>query len=223
MEKSVYIKTAVIALVIFIAGIMMGLWLGQAKVNVLELTTSDLKDSVDNAEFQFALMDILKPEIACNYLISTADELGKTSDELASEVERYESAQKIAESDFVSLKRDYTSTLIRDWVAVEKIKKACEGDYVTILYFYSNENCEDCKDQGIILTYIKDKLDGNVMIFPLDTDLDVSTVNALEESFGVQTYPSLVIENSLYSGYQSLEEVTSALCAYNNNLEICEH
>ena len=167
-----------------------------------------------NAEFQFALMDILKPEVACNYLISTANDLGKKSDELASEVERYESSQKITESDFLNLKNEYTLALIRDWVSVEKIKKACNGDYVTILYFYSNKNCDQCKDQGIVLTYIKDKLGDNVMTFALDTDLNITTVNALKESFEISSYPSIVIENKMYSGYQSLEEVTAALCAY---------
>lgn len=221
MVKEIFIKTTAVALVVFIAGILLGLWLGQAKVSALEETTTNLRDSIENAELQFALIDILNPEIACNYLIATANDLGKKSDELASEVERYESTQKITESDFIKLKTEYTSTLIRDWVTVEKIKTTCASNYTTILYFYSNINCDTCKNQGIVLTYMKDRLKENVMIFPLDVDLGLATVNALKDSFGIDKYPSLIIENKLQSGYTSLDDIKGIMCSNNSDVSIC--
>jgi len=221
MEKGIFIKTTIITSIIFILGIIFGLWIGQERVSALEQTTSALKDSVETAELQFALLDVLKPEVACNYLISTASDLGNKSDELASEVERYENSQKIDDTSFSTLKKQYTTTLIRDWVTVEKIKKVCEGDYLTIIYFYSNKDCDKCEDQGIVLTYIKDVLKENVMIFALDTDLGLTTVNSLRDSFGIDSYPSLVIENKMYSEYLSLEEINKILCSYKSDLSVC--
>lgn len=208
-------------LVVFAAGVLFGLWVGQEKVTELEQTTASLKSSIETAELQFALLDVLEPDVACNYLVSTANDLGKKSDELALEVERYESTQKINERDFQSLKKEYTATLIRNWVTLEKIKDACESSYTTILYFYSNNDCSKCKDQGIVLTYIKDKLEDDVMIFALDTDLNLMTVNALKESYGIGEYPSMVIRDSKYSGFISTEEITSVLCNGNKALSIC--
>jgi len=195
--------------------------MGQEKVSELSDVTSSLKDSIETAELQFALLDVLKPEVACNYMISSANELGKKSDELASEVERYENSQKIDDISFAALKKEYTITLIRDWITVEKIKKACQGDYLTILYFYSNKNCEHCKDQGIVLTYVKDVLKDNVMIFSLDTDLDSITVNSLRDSFGITEYPSIVVEDKVLNGFTSLEEITKILCDYKSTSDLC--
>jgi hypothetical protein len=219
--KGLFIKTAIITLLIFGAGIMFGLWISQEKVGELEQTTTSLKSSIENAELQFALLDILEPEIACNYLATSAKELGKKAASLAKDVERFESSQRIDESDFIELKKEYTSTLIKDWVVLEKIKDTCNSTYITVLYFYSNENCDKCLDQGIVLTHIKDQLEQDIMIFALDSDLGLLTVDALRDSYGIEKYPALIIENVLYPGYLSLEELTSVLCSHNKELEIC--
>lgn len=208
-------------LVIFILGIIFGIWLGQDRVSELEQTTNELRLSIETAELQFSLLDVLSPEITCNYLSTATDELGKKSDELASEVDRYESSQKITEKEFLNLKQEYTVTLIRDWIAVEKIKEICNGNYSTILYFYSNDNCGRCKDQGIVLTYIKDTFDGDVMIFSLDTGLDMAIVNTLRDSFHVTGYPSVVINNKKYSEFMSADEITDILCKENPTSALC--
>jgi len=210
-----------VTLILFGAGLLFGLWIGQEKVDALTQTTLDLESSIDNAELQFAMLDILEPEIACNYLIKSANELGKESDKLALEVERYENAQKISEKEFSALKKQYTSTIIRNWITLEKIKETCEGEYTTLLYFYSNEQCNDCESQGIILTDMKDELSEDIMIFALDAHLNMMIVNTLRDSYNIYSYPSIVIDNEKYSGLVSIEELTDILCEQNEKLEIC--
>lgn len=221
VSKGLFLKTAVITTVIFAVGIWVGLWLGEEKVSSLETTISSLHEDIDDAELQFLMIDVLEKEAACNYMIQTANDLGEEAGALAFEVERYENAQKIDDSSFVGLKKRYTNTLIRNWLTLEKIKKTCDGKYSTILYFYSNKECDLCEDQGIILSFLKEKLDHDLLIFALDTDIGVAAVDALKESYEITAYPSLVINGEVYTEFKTKEELTGTLCDFNDDLKIC--
>lgn len=219
---NIFIKTGIVATIIFALGIFFGLWMGNERVSDLETVISELQADIDNAELQFTLADVLGPEVSCNYLRLTANELGKESVELAKDLERHENAQKITEGSFKRLKRQYTSVIISNWITLEKIKKTCDVDYNTLLFFYSNKACNACEDQGIVLSYLKDRLGGNLLVFALDSDLEMNTVNALAESYEITEYPAVVFNQEINYGFQDLETLTEMLCDTNNELSICQ-
>jgi thiol-disulfide isomerase/thioredoxin len=221
ITDNVYLRAAVLTTVVFTVGVIIGLWLGQEKVSSLETGLTNLKGSIANTELQFLLLDTLKGNMSCNYLLTQADSLANESGVLAVEVDRYENAQKIDDASFVQLKTSYITVLINDWLTLEKIKRTCGGTYATVLYFYSNKKCDKCLDQGIVLSYLKEKLGNDIMTFALDGDLGMSVVNSLKAAYGITEYPTLVINGDVYNGYTDLNKTTRSLCSYNSNFSVC--
>jgi len=220
-QNNVFLRAAVLTTIIFVLGVWFGLWVGDEKVSQLQNTISGLQENINEAELQFLFLDITESNISCNYLISTANRLGEETTSMASEVDKYENAQKVDDAAFKALKKTYTITLVRDWLTLEKIKQSCNGSYTIVLYFYSNKQCDKCQDQGIVLSYLKEKLDNEVLIFALDGDIDLDIIKALRESYVIYEYPAIVVNGKTYQGYQDLANLTEIMCGFNQDLEIC--
>lgn len=218
MVKDILIKTTIVTTIVFISGIFFGLWIGEKRVSELERIIVNLNENINNAELQFLFFDVMGEEISCRYLIKEAENLGNEASSLGKEVERFENAKKIDENSFRELKKKYTSVLIRDWLMLEKIKKTCNEDYITVLYFYSNKKCEKCEEQGIILLYLKEKFKENFLVFAIDSDVSLEIVRMLKDVYEVKEYPTLVINGEVY-GFLNLKELEGIVCS--SNTELC--
>lgn len=196
----VYIITTVISTLLFITGILLGITISGQRVNILDGEINYLRDSIENIELEFLFLDMMAGNISCSYFIGEANRLAVDSTELGASVDLYEQTQRWDDPTYLSLKSRYMLVTVRDWLMLEKIKKTCLGNYTTILYFYGSE-CPECATQGFVLTYLKDKYPQQVMVFSLDTGLDVPIVNALKTSYNVTEYPSIVVDNKRYSGF----------------------
>lgn len=215
-NKSNYIITAIITSFIFLLGFLLGIQIEKEKVSYLEKTINELSLSVENAELEFLFLDIMEGNISCNYFFSEANNLSQMASKLGDELTEYEKNEKTESQQFYDLKKKYTIVLIKDWLILEKIKKTCGGNYVTVIYFYSNLNCSSCVDQGLILDYFKLKYGENLLIFALDADLDLSLIRALKTSYSISELPTLVINNKKYSGYIDTNTLSQILCKESN-------
>lgn len=218
---NIFIKVGIITTIVFISGILFGLVVGGERVSELEKTIINLNNNINNAELQFLFFDVMGKNASCQYLIKEAGNLGDEAEQLGREVELFENSRKIDEKSFHQLKMRYTSVLIRDWLMLEKIKKTCEGNYITLLYFYSNKQCDKCQEQGIILSYLKEKLKDRFLVFAIDSDLELQIVKMLKDAYSVQEYPTLVINGEVYPGFMDIQEIKNITCNYNKDLEIC--
>ena len=93
-----------------------------------------------------------------------------------------------------------------------------KNDFVTVLYFYSNDGCSDCSKQATILTYLKEKHPDNIMNFALDSDIDLNTVKMLKSIYDVSKTPSLVINEDKYDGLVDLDTMKQIIC---NKTAVC--
>ena len=217
---NIFLKTAILTTLIFFLGLFVGIFISSEKVSELESEMHGLQMSIENIELEFLFLDTMKSKISCAFFISEAEKLGEETGKLASQVERYENMQKIDDSEFKELKSRYTLTLIRDWLTLEKIKQACNGTYITVLYFYSNKNCDKCEDQGMVLSFYKEKLKSDIQIFAIDGDLDLRIVSALKAAYNITTYPTLVINGKEHYGFYDKEDLKEIFCEY-ENLTLC--
>jgi len=195
----VYIITTLVSTLLFITGLSLGMALSTQQMNVLDYEITNMRNSIENIELEFFFLDMMSGNISCSYLIGEANRLAVESSDLGARVDQYEQTQRFEDPNYISLKSRYMLVTVRDWLTIERIKRTCYSDYRTVLYLYG-DNCADCATQGFILTYLKEKYPQKLMIFSLDTSLDVPIVNALRTSYNVTQYPSLVIEGRTYSG-----------------------
>lgn len=218
---NIYIKTAITTTTIFVIGILLGLTLSSEKVSQLESDMYDLQENMESVELQFMFLETMEEDISCESLSKEALFLGSETQALAKQVELYESTAKLDETEFKQLKSEYMLTLIKDWLFLEKIKQNCDSEYITVVYFYSNTYCADCEEQGVFLSYFKSKLDENLQVFSIDTDLDLRIISSIEASYNITEYPSLIINGNRYEGLMDKEQLTEIFCANQPELNIC--
>ena len=106
----------------------------------------------------------------------------------------------------MTLKRYYSLLEIKDYLLINSATK-CINRPTTIIYFYKS-NCDECKAQGDVLTYIRQHNPGKLRVYSFDQDLDVSAVKTLANIYKVKPpFPALVIKSKAYNGFKSMEDI----------------
>lgn len=110
------------------------------------------------------------------------------------------------------LKKDYTIVSIRQWLMVKKFKESCKGDMNIILFFYSNKiNSSESESQGYLLDYLYRKHPENLVIYAFEWEQDNPALNTIKQIYGVNSVPTIVINDRTLSGFQSQEKIESLL------------
>ena len=150
----------------------------------------------------------------CNALTKT---LEKNIDEVERTAQKLEDFIKDTDSkeDYSILKRQYVISQIRYWLLVQEANKICKKDSIPVLYFYSvsEEGCGECTTQGVILSYLKEVLKEKLLIFSLDANFDEEPlVSLITGNYNIERTPSLVINEKVYEGLRSKEELLKLFC-----------
>jgi len=141
--------------------------------------------------------------ISCESIIGAYHtSIGKLDDSRL-KLEKYINTASVKEEEYERLKDHYANLQINYWILANKINTLCDdSNMYPILYFYANEQkCPQCEDQGVHLSYVKAKLNENVLIFSLDID-KLGPIQLLGQQYDVYSRetPIIVINEKSY-GY----------------------
>ncbi len=114
-------------------------------------------------------------------------------------------------SDVIGLKKYYSLLQIKDYLLMKELAEKCNFKPVTIVYFYSNEDCDECTRQGYVLTALREKYP-MLRVYAFDANLDLSAIKTLQTvTKAPASVPSLIIDGKVFTGFSSLEEIESRL------------
>src|SRR3989338_4959113 len=130
-----------------------------------------------------------------------------------------DNVQRVRESTLINtreteiIERTYLNDNIRYWIFAKKAKEICNANIVTILYFTTTNKCDECEQQGDILSYYKKKLQDNILIFPINTALreKETIISVLESQYEITTTPAIVIEDTTYTEPLTREQLLEIL------------
>lgn len=140
------------------------------------------------------------------WMNTTVDDLRQ----LRLEVAAYESSNKINNEEYTTVKKRYMNLLLQNLVQVRNYDQNCEQEVVDIIYFYS-DNCDACTDQATILTQVRQDYGRDVVVYPLDTELGMQPINFLQNYYQVDRYPTLVVDDEVYEGFQPKNNLTKTI------------
>lgn len=195
-----YLLAFVITAAIFVTAILISTWIDNKRVDEVRSIQDSISLNILSSETQFNLLK----EAACDDLFSSGigQELGDLSDRLS----YFESIGRGSDTDVTTLKRYYSLLEIKDYLLINSATK-CINRPATIIYFYKS-NCDECKSQGDVLTYIRQHNPGKLRVYSFDQDLDVSAVKTLANIYKVKPpFPALVIKGRAYNGFKSTEDI----------------
>lgn len=128
-------------------------------------------------------------------------------------LESYINSAQSQEEEYFRLRDHYANMQINYWLLAKQIDTLCQGNFSTILYFYSEDEeiCPACEDQGIHLTYVKQRLQDDVLIFSFNVEND-GPIDLLKQNFEVDSreLPVVVINEEVF-GFLENEEIFDEL------------
>lgn len=203
-----FVFAFLIAGVVFFGGLFLGGHITSLQINSITRYQEDLKISLTSLELQH---DLLKQNI-CE--ISDFNLFGAELGELGRQLESLEKGYSNNEKNILKLKEPYFLLEIRHYLLLQEARTKCGSDINLVLYFYSNnpEQCGQCDDQGYVLSYLQDRIGYDKMkIYSFDIRSQSPSVRTLMDLYGVEGAPLIVINDTSYDQFLSLEEIAQIL------------
>lgn len=199
-----FVTTAIFATAFFASN-----FFSQKRVESVKFIQDSIAIDILASETQF---DLLK-EVSCQNVSESmlSPELNALGDKLShTESERGEKDETV-----IYLKKYYSLLQVKDYLLSKKLAEKCgsKKKQVFIIYFYSNKGtCADCQKEGYVLTRLKEKYP-ELRVYSFDYDLSLSVIDSLKAIYRINPspLPALVIEDTKYTGYKSIEELEALL------------
>ncbi|MEK6932365.1 MAG: thioredoxin family protein [Nanoarchaeota archaeon] len=214
LKKSRYLIAFLITLAIFIIGILVGLVMSGERKGFLEEQNQIQRLDYDSINVQYLyLSNLLKEERDCstasNLMSVQIDRLGV----LGGKLEDFIKNANLDSGGFDLLKREYTINELRYWLFSKNVNDICDDDKVSILYFYSNNDCGACRTQGFVLENLKSEFGKKLLVFSLDSEFQLEPMlNIIKDKYNITATPTLVINEKKYVGLKNSDELFNLIC-----------
>ena len=225
-ERKVSKKRFLIALIltcaIFLLGLLVGHTLSLERTDYLVDITYKQKLDYESLQLQSLYLDLSATNASCSIFNNILETSLNDVADAQSKVDFY--MLESAEKSYTELKRDYILTQIRYWLLNKKIKENNKEEHISVLYFYSNQDCVECGAQGTILTYLKEKLKDKLLVFSLDADFTGEPMVAvLKQTYNITKIPSIVIEDEVFDKLIGKDDLIKEICShYTIKPQICQ-
>ncbi len=207
VSKGKYIAAFIVTVSIFVIGLFIGL-------EFSDYTTSQFQREQDLLKIQLTSVDIKNELIGkTDFCSLELESLLKDKVSLGERIEALEISQGKDDPDVLIQKEFYQLVQIKTWLLLRDLKISCSNiNQNIILFFYTNKEDKDGRDkmsqtQGFLLNELYYNYPESIAIFSFDINTDNTALETLKEIYGVKEAPTVIINEKLYSGFKSSEEV----------------
>ncbi len=196
-----YSVAFVFSVVLFSAGIFIGLQLSSQVSAEFASQAEQLRAGTRDLEVLLLLVSSANSggTRLCPALLSQARALDARTTDFGVSLDVLEKSRGRLDVGVQSLKRDYSVMQVRDYLLFNQISSSCAAPLHQIVFFYTNDGCADCVEQGAILRGYK-RLHPDVLIYSLDVDIGTPITQALTQAFAITSYPSMLVDGKSVSG-----------------------
>lgn len=213
-KKRVFWEALFLTVVVFLFGLLIGVWYESAK-------SSDMNDYYTNSEL--SLMDVFALNSLMTLNSESCETLTNANLEFADKIyqeavilEKYESVGKVTEDmEIVHKRYDVLRTFL--WINTIKTSEKCQRDYSTVIYLYEyfSKDLAQKARQNVwskILSDLKEEQGKNILLIPIASDSNLTSLDSLISKFNVTSYPVVIIdEKYVISDLSSVEELEKYL------------
>ena len=220
-SKNKYFAAGVATLIVFVLGILLGIVIDQKKYEYVMGLTMEQDVEFNSLQVQYLYLDNIGGPNSCKVIEQTLENNLRMFQPILERLIDYEE-NKQYNNEYELLKRKYLLANIRYDLLAQRSKAECGTDLVRVLYFY-NSDCKICGDQGFLLSTFKDSLEDKLLVFPIDMDFTQEPIlSVLSTQYDVTEFPTLVIEDTKYVGFQDKASLISKICPlYKEKTGLC--
>ncbi len=193
-KKNAFWEAFLIAAVVFILGLLLGLFIEQNRVQQVNDYFSQAEVSLLDS---VALSNSIDISNSCQSLISSSTQFADNIYLKAQLLEQYEASGKISDSlIIIHAKYDLLRTIL--WQNLIKLESKCPGQFNSVVYLY-NYNPPSIQEKATeqvwskILGELKQKEGNNMILIPIAANNNLSSLDYLVEEFNISKFPAVII------------------------------
>ena len=213
--KNVFWQALILTIIVFVAGIFLGIAYEGSKIDEINdyyvLSEIFLMDSFALSK----LTDIGAGLVNCGVLVDANIEFADKIYEEAYILEQYEESGKLSEAlKILHRKYDLLRTLL--WINLIDIPDKCKENVSVVIYLYEYET-EDLIKKATnrvwskILFDLKQEMGNKIILIPIATDSDLTSLNSLISRYNISEYPVVIIDEHIISEINFVEELREYL------------
>jgi hypothetical protein len=208
--KNVFLKAAIITAAVFLIGIYVGFVLDSMRVEEVKSRITEIDNLWNDVRLlQSYIQKFSNRTDYCEFLLDENLKVGDKIYEEGLKVEEYENTNRFA-SNLILEKTRYALLDLQFWINSIDLKKLCNGNYSTVIYFYSQyDRTPDQNFQDRVLWDLKQECGPKIIYITFPADMDISTIEVVKNIYGIETIPSILInEKTLLNSPVTLREIT---------------
>lgn len=193
--KKIFARSFVIAILLFVAGILLGLGIDFAR-------TSDMVNDFRQSELDSESYLIEQNFLAffggdkCAQAEQRLNQLSKELGKIGTYLIKYESKNIVKQKDYDYYLRKYFLSEIKTYTYYSQIKTECDIGEDIILFFFKVDE-PDSVNQGDILDVIVSQ-NKDVSVFSINVDYkDDPVIESVKSKYNIKTTPTLIINNDI--------------------------
>ncbi len=199
---SVYVKAAVITLVLFVGNFFLVKYIDESRAADIASKLDEIEYEMQNERTLLLYAQTVNSSSAQNLCPAlearTRDQINRIYDVLA-RMQQASAANVL--SDIEKIKRRYVLMNSELWLYVAQLNKLCGATGIfPILYFYPDrQDCLECRAQADVLNAVRDECK-NIRIFAFPTDMDIGIVEVIKRQYSVNSTPTIVVNETVFRG-----------------------
>jgi hypothetical protein len=201
----IYAAAFAISLAIFLVGIYIGTLIDQANIRSISDDVSNISEKV--ASIQLLLLAEGNSSAFCPVYSSSLDSIDGDVERIGYKLTYLEDEKGVYDAE---LKKKYFIVEAESYLLSQKVRSLCGDDSVLLINFYSNADCERCRDQGVEILKARDALSSSgidVKLFSFDGEIGSPVAEAFAMQYNVTSYPSVVINGRTYGGFKGSDDL----------------
>lgn len=204
LSLALYGTAFLISAIIFLSGVFVGSMVDMSTIDTLSSDVQTVSGKVSS--MQILLLMEGNSSSFCPVYASELQSIDNEMEQLGYKLSYLEEQRDVYDPE---LKKEYFIVQAQSYLLSKKVNEICDDKHILLINFYSNQDCDLCTEQGTEILKARDQLSGEVKLklYSFDGELGSPVVDAFKDKYAVRSYPTLVIEEKLYPGYYSSDEI----------------
>ncbi|MEM4271633.1 MAG: hypothetical protein QXD13_00900 [Candidatus Pacearchaeota archaeon] len=209
-SKHAFWIALVFTIIVFIVGLIFGYFLESSRSSKVELAL--LGSEADILDEQLRSRIISESNVCCDLAKESTFAFADRVYEEALKLEQYDSSSKFDKETLEALHKRYDVLRMMLWMESIKLKERCDNFEILVYFFsYKGDDIKVKAEQSFfsrLLIDIKNAHPDEILLIPIASDLNVSSVDLTLKQYNISKTPSILInEKKVVSEVIKIEEM----------------
>ncbi len=215
-SKNAFWQALIITIFVFIAGLVLGLYVELSNVNKSDLLIRNAE--IELMDQQIKISGLINGfNVDCN---QAKNNLFIFADEIYKDVMKFEETggqSKFTVNQMRTLHKKYDLLRVNLWIEALEMKERCNESFHTVVYLFDYDSPDvDVRSKqrvlSLILMDLKYAHPEDVLLLPIASNLNLGSIEIIKQNHNVLNIPSIIIDESVVIGsVVTLEELEQVI------------